>query len=56
MRFDNVMTHRLYEAGTPLRGERRLRKTGNHTKPKLSTRHFYFAETPTFLLCVDMDT
>ncbi len=42
---------------TPLRGRKTPQKTpdGNreHAKARLSTRHFYFAENPTFLLWLD---
>jgi hypothetical protein len=39
--------------GSPFQGGRPRKKTGNHAEAELSTRHFYFAENPTFLFCVD---
>jgi len=52
--FDNVITNRLYEARTPF-GKKAPERDQNQTKAKLSTRHFYFAENPTFLFCVDTE-
>ena len=36
-------------------GETVENQNRNHPEYNLSTRHLYFARTPTFLLCVDIE-
>jgi hypothetical protein len=50
-----VETWSLYEAGPPFGGKEIGRNTGTRDNVKLPTRHLYFAERPTFVLCVDTD-